>query len=90
MKPLKLVDQFIYLGSKVGKWCNHTIELTWLQLGRIYVLSKRSDFQMVINLSIAVHALLIHVLTLLSVDEILLSRYETGLLILTHILTHTV
>ena len=36
---------------------------------------QRSDFHMVVLLLIAVHALLMHVLTLLSEDEILLLRY---------------
>ena len=40
-----------------------------------FVLSERSDFHMVDNLSIAFHALLMCMLTSLSVDEILLPRY---------------
>ena len=57
--------------------CSHTVVLTRLQLERIslFILSKRSDFHMVDNLSIVVYALPIHMLTSLSVDEILLPRY---------------
>ena len=44
-----------------------------------FILSKRLDFYVVINLSIVVHALPVHTLISLSVDEILL---PTGLLIL--------
>ena len=40
-----------------------------------WILSKRSDFHVVDNQSIAVHALPMSVLILLSVDEILLPRY---------------
>ena len=40
-----------------------------------FILSEGSDFQIVINLSIAVHALPMPMLTLFSVDEILLPRY---------------
>ena len=57
------------------KWCNHTLILIWLQVGRIPILSEGSDFYMVINLSKAVHAFPMHMLILLSVDEILLLRY---------------
>ena len=52
------------------------VELTWLQLGRISVLFyQSSDFHTVINLSVTVQVLPMHMLTLLSVDEILLPRY---------------
>ena len=53
----------------------HTIELTQQQLGRILISSERSAFHVVINQSIAVHALLMQRLTSFSVDEILLPRY---------------
>ena len=39
--------------SLKSRWCNHTIVLTWPQLRKnsLYILSERSDFRMVINLS---------------------------------------
>ena len=40
-----------------------------------FILSVRSDFYMVVNLSIADHVFPMHKLILLSVDEILLPRY---------------
>ena len=40
-----------------------------------FILSERSDFLTVNNLSIAIHALTICMLTLLFVDEIFLLRY---------------
>ena len=40
-----------------------------------FILSERSDFHMIDNLSKAVHAFAMHNLTLISVDEILLPRY---------------
>ena len=40
-----------------------------------FILSDRSDFDMIDNLSIAVHAFTWHTLTLLSVDETRLTRY---------------
>ena len=69
-----------YLASSLGallkfKGCNHAVVLTWIQLGRILVLSDRSDFQMAVNLSIAVHALPRYMLTSLPVYEILLPGY---------------
>ena len=36
------------------KWCNYIVVLPWLQLGRMPFLSGRSDFPMIIDLSIAV------------------------------------
>ena len=40
-----------------SKLCNYSIELTWLQLGRIsFILSESSGFHMVVNLSMAVYA----------------------------------
>ena len=58
------------------EWCNHTIVLTQLQLGRILPLFyQRSDIHRVDSFSIVVHALSLHMLILLSVDEILLPRY---------------
>ena len=39
-----------------------------------FISSERSDFQMVDNLSTVLHALSIHMLTSLSVDEILLTN----------------
>ena len=57
-------------------WCIHTIVLTQPQLGRNHlILLARSDFYMVDNLSIAVHAFIKCMLTTLLVDEILLPRY---------------
>ena len=49
--------------------------LTWPQLIRHHVLSEGSDFHMIDNLLIAILGLSVRKLTLLSVDEILLSRY---------------
>ena len=43
-----------------------------------FILSERSDFYMVYNLLAAVHALPMHILTLLSVDETLLPHYMNG------------
>ena len=40
-----------------------------------FILSRGSDFHRVVNLSMAVHALSMHMLTSPSVDEILLSKY---------------
>ena len=62
--------------SLKSKWCNHTVVLSWLQLGKSsrFILSERSDFHMVVNLLVAVHRLPICMLTSLSVDEILLPR----------------
>ena len=40
-----------------------------------FILSERSDFQMVDNLSIAFHALSMYMLKSLSVEEILLPRH---------------
>ena len=61
-------------------WCNHTVVLTQLPLRRFPVLFYHIDqiFNMVINLSIAVPALPIHMLISFSVDEILLLRYMNG------------
>ena len=62
--------------SLKSKWCNHTIVLTQLQLRRILILFyQRSNFHMVINLSIAICALLMYMFISFSVDEIWLSRY---------------
>ena len=50
--------------------------MTWLQFRRISALFyRKSDFHIVINLSIAIRAFFMHILTYLSVDEILLLRY---------------
>ena len=46
-----------------------------------FILSQRSDFHMINSLSIWVCAFLMQMLTSLSVDEILLPRYVTGLLV---------
>ena len=57
-----------------SKCCNHTVVL--MQLGRILTFFyQRPVFHTVINLSVAVHALPMQMLTSLSVDEILLLRY---------------
>ena len=61
--------------SAKSKWCNYTLVLTWLKLGRIPILSDRSDFHRFLNVLIAVHGLLMYVLTSFSVDEILLPKY---------------
>ena len=54
-----------------SKWCNHTVVLTWLQFGKIPALfHQRSIFHMIDNLSRAVHVFCMHMLTLLSVDEV--------------------
>ena len=60
---------FFYLSLK-SNWYNHTLVLTWLQRGRISVLFNFHD-----NLLIAVYNLLMHMLTSISVDEMLLSEY---------------
>ena len=63
--------------SLESEWCNHTVVLTRLQLGRIPILfHQRSNFHMVNNPLITVHALPMHILISLSVDEILLLRYR--------------
>ena len=43
-----------------------------------FILSVRLDFYMVINLSLAIHTLPMHILTSLSADEILWSRYTNS------------
>ena len=43
-----------------------------------FILSEKLDFHMVDNLLITVHAFPTHILTSLSVDEILLPRYVKG------------
>ena len=54
---------------------NSSIVLIWLQLkNSSFILPKRLDFHMVNNLLITVHAFPLHMLTFLSVDEILLPR----------------
>ena len=59
------------------KWWNHTIVLTRLQLNKIPILflSERSDFHMIVNQSVAVYALLMRMLTLLSVNGIFRLRF---------------
>ena len=59
------------------RWCNYMIILTMLQCRRILILflSECSDFHLVFNLSRVVHAFPRHMLTLLSVEEILLTKY---------------
>ena len=60
------------------RWCIHTVVPTQLQFGRnSFLFYLRSDFCMINNLSIAVHTFAIHMLTLLSVDEILVMMYCT-------------
>ena len=57
-------------------WCIHMGFWTQLQRGRNPVLFyQRSDFHLIINLSIAVRVFPMHMLTWLLVDEILLLRY---------------
>ena len=65
--PILLFSPGVLLKSK---WCNHTVVLTWLLLKRISILFYQKD-----NLSIAVHALPMHMLIWFWVDEILLPRY---------------
>ena len=60
--------------SLAPRWCKHTVVLTWPQVGKKSHF-LRTDFHMVDNLSIAVHVCLMHMLTLVSVDEIWLPRY---------------
>ena len=59
-------------------WCFHRVVLTQSQLEKKshFILSDRSGFDMINNLSIAVHAFARRMLTSLSADEILLPRYE--------------
>ena len=54
-----------------SKCCSHTVVLTQIQLRIIPVLFYHCDqiSVMVVNLSIVVHALTMHMLTSLSVDE---------------------
>ena len=61
----------------------HIVELTQLLLGRncIFILSDDSDFNMIYNLLIVVHALVCCILMSFSVDEILLLRDITHPLI---------
>ena len=68
---ISLFLQVFYL----SKWYNHTVVLTQLQLGRNPVLFYQwPDFLVVIDLTIAIYALPMCMLILLSVDEILLLR----------------
>ena len=59
----------IFLNSKR---CNHTRVLTRLQF---FIFAERSEFHVVVNLSIAIHTLPMCIMTSLSVNEILLPRY---------------
>ena len=71
-----LIYFFLQVFCLKFKWCIHTIILIRLQLLRIsgFFLSERSDFHLVDELSIVVHAFTMQMLTLLSVDEILLLK----------------
>ena len=57
-----------------SKGCIHSVALT-RQLNSIFFLSERWDVYIVNNFSIAVYAFPVHMLTWLSVDKILISRY---------------
>ena len=65
---------FIFL---VSRWCIETVVLTQLQLERSYVLFYQEDQISIMtdNMSIAIYAIPMCMLTLLSVNEILLPRY---------------
>ena len=80
MQPSCVVPIWLFSKCFVKvQFCNYTVVLTQLQLGRILVLFyQRSDFHIVVNLSIAVHALFVCLLTLLSVDEILLPNWSAN------------
>ena len=58
-------------------WCVHIVELTRLLVGKKlrFILSDKSDFHMINNLSVAVHDFASCILTSFSVDEMLLLRY---------------
>ena len=59
-----------------SRWCIHTVVLTQPKLGRNPVLFYQlSNFHTIKNPSVAVNTFLMRMLTLLSVDEILLPRY---------------
>ena len=67
---------FFLIFRSDSKWCNHRLVLTLLQLRRIPVLFyQRSNFDMVINLSISHHSLPKCSPTSLSVDGMLPARY---------------
>ena len=68
---------FSYCILLVSIWCIHTEVMTQQKLGRnpFFVFSERSDFHMITYLSKAVHAFARCMLTLLSVDRILLPWY---------------
>ena len=69
MLTLHSVDEILL--PKFMNWSNNFSFEEFL----FYFIRERSDFHMVINLSIAVHTLLLSMLTLLSVDEILLPKF---------------
>ena len=50
-------------------------DMTTVSKNTHFILSKWSDFYMINNLSIAIHAFRRHMLTTFSVDEILLLRF---------------
>ena len=68
---------FFFNVSLEPRWSNYTVEPTQPQVGSNSVLffSEISGFHMIDNLSIEVHAFPTCILALLSVDEILMSRY---------------
>ena len=55
-------------------WCIYIVELTRPLLGKNYVLFYQSNFHMIDNLLIAVHAFISCILMSFSVDEMLLPR----------------
>ena len=61
--------------SFVSWWCIHTVVLILPQLGRIPILSERSDIHKIHNLSITVHVFARCLEISPSVDEILQPRY---------------
>ena len=67
---------FSSIVSLKAKWCSHTVVLVWLQFRRIPIaFYPRSASYLVDNLSIVVHTLPMCMLTLISVNKILLPRY---------------
>ena len=65
---------FFLVVCKVVQPC-YSSDTTTAWKDSCFLLSGRSDFHMIVNLSIEVHALPMHMLTSFSVDEILLQRY---------------
>ena len=72
--------------SLKSMWCINTVVWTQPQLERnpVYILSDRSHFHIIDNLSIAVYSFTRHMLTSFSVDRMFLPKYDNWLIILTN------